>query len=125
MEGKGERFREIFVIGDGEGTLGGLRGRRRARLCHFGTGRLRFRLRLGPSGPRWDASCAHRQGDMAGKEKSREIRQLIRGILMEEWDPIGAANIPEAADEYDSYIGGKAVAVSLKGLWRYYVESAE
>lgn len=24
---------------------------------------------------------------------------------MEEWDPIGVNDIPEAADEYDSYIG--------------------
>ena len=27
-----------------------------------------------------------------------------REILMREWDPIGVAEIPEAADEYDSYI---------------------
>jgi len=25
---------------------------------------------------------------------------------MERWDPIGVNGIPEAADEYDSYIGG-------------------
>ena len=29
----------------------------------------------------------------------------LRGILMEEWDPIGVSGIPEAADEYDSYLG--------------------
>lgn len=29
----------------------------------------------------------------------------LRRILMEEWDPIGVADIPEAADEYDSYLG--------------------
>ena len=32
---------------------------------------------------------------------ARELRQ----ILMNEWDPIGVAGIPEAADEYDSYLG--------------------
>jgi hypothetical protein len=29
----------------------------------------------------------------------------LRRILMDEWDPIGVADIPEAADEYDSYLG--------------------
>ena len=43
---------------------------------------------------------------MVGKERSREIRCHIRGVLMAEWDPIGVNDVPEAADEYDSYIGG-------------------
>jgi len=29
----------------------------------------------------------------------------VRRILMETWDPIGVADAPEAADEYDSYLG--------------------
>jgi hypothetical protein len=29
----------------------------------------------------------------------------IRRILMEQWDPVHAAAIPEAADEYDTYVG--------------------
>src|SRR5437879_6388369 len=29
----------------------------------------------------------------------------IRRLLIEEWDPIGVRGIPEAADEYDSYVG--------------------
>lgn len=45
-------------------------------------------------------------GDMLDKERSREVRQNIRRVLMAEWDPIGVSDIPEAADEYDSYIGG-------------------
>ena len=32
---------------------------------------------------------------------ARELRRL----LMEEWDPIGVRGIPEAADEYDGYLG--------------------
>lgn len=32
---------------------------------------------------------------------ARELRQM----LMDEWDPIGVAGVPEAADEYDSYLG--------------------
>ncbi len=39
------------------------------------------------------------------KEESRAIRRKIRRVLMEEWDPIGVNGIPEAADEYDNYIG--------------------
>ena len=30
----------------------------------------------------------------------------IRQILLNDWDPIGVKEIPEARDEYDSYIGG-------------------
>lgn len=102
---------------------------------------------------------------MIDNERSREIRQHIRRILMAEWDPIGVGDVPEAADEYDSYIGGvykllelgasqddignylreievdriemvdadrqpllpeqkrKAVASSLKGLGRYFIQT--
>jgi hypothetical protein len=38
-------------------------------------------------------------------EQARRYHAAIREVLMGEWDPIGVANIPEAADEYDSYIG--------------------
>jgi len=40
------------------------------------------------------------------KDKSRRIRVAIRHVLMDKWDPIGVADEPMAADEYDSYIGG-------------------
>jgi len=39
------------------------------------------------------------------KEESRAIRRQIRSVLMEAWDPVRVNGIPEAADEYDSYIG--------------------
>jgi hypothetical protein len=29
----------------------------------------------------------------------------LRRILMDEWDPIGVRGVPEAADEYDTYVG--------------------
>jgi hypothetical protein len=32
---------------------------------------------------------------------TRELRQ----ILIEEWDPIHVRGVPEAADEYDTYLG--------------------
>ncbi len=37
-------------------------------------------------------------------DRAREYQSAIRKILMEEWDPIGVSDIPEAQDEYDSYI---------------------
>lgn len=50
-----------------------------------------------------------RRDDTALRKKrlkyARNGHALIRTILMESWDPIGVADIPEAADEYDSYIG--------------------
>src|SRR5260221_12602998 len=39
------------------------------------------------------------------KYQSRENRARVREILMREWDPIGVTDVPEAADEYDIYIG--------------------
>ena len=37
-------------------------------------------------------------------EKARKIHQEIHKVLLGEWDPIGVRDIPEANDEYDSYI---------------------
>jgi hypothetical protein len=39
------------------------------------------------------------------KYQSRENRTRVREILMRDWDPIGIAGVPEAADEYDPYVG--------------------
>ena len=38
-------------------------------------------------------------------ERASDYHTAIREVLMREWDPIGVAGIPEAADEYDSYVG--------------------
>ena len=38
------------------------------------------------------------------KYQSRENRVRVRDVLMREWDPIGVAGVPEAADEYDTYV---------------------
>jgi hypothetical protein len=40
------------------------------------------------------------------EERARQIQQQIREILLHEWDPIGVADMPEAQDEYDGYVGG-------------------
>lgn len=31
---------------------------------------------------------------------------MVRVCLLQDWDPIGVRELPEAADEYDSYVGG-------------------
>jgi hypothetical protein len=40
------------------------------------------------------------------KDRAQRYHRAIREILLRDWDPIGAADIPEAQDEYDSYIPG-------------------
>jgi hypothetical protein len=37
-------------------------------------------------------------------EQARNYHAAIREVLLRVWDPIGVAHIPQAADEYDSYI---------------------
>lgn len=37
-------------------------------------------------------------------ERAQILHQRIKGILLQDWDPIGVQAIPEAQDEYDSYI---------------------
>jgi hypothetical protein len=37
--------------------------------------------------------------------RSRRYHDGIRRILLREWDPIGVADVQEAQDEYDSYVG--------------------
>lgn len=45
------------------------------------------------------------------KEESRRRRALLRELLLREWDPIGIAAFPEAADEYDRYADAAYVMV--------------
>jgi len=40
------------------------------------------------------------------KDRAQRYHRAIREILLRDWDPIGVADIPEAQDEYDSYIPG-------------------
>ena len=40
------------------------------------------------------------------KLKFRKARSEIRRVLLEVWDPIGVRDVPQAQDEYDSYVGG-------------------
>ena len=47
-------------------------------------------------------STNHRQ---AVRARAGEIRDAIAQVLMQAWDPIGVADVAEAADEYDSYAG--------------------
>lgn len=36
--------------------------------------------------------------------RAQLVQGAIRGVLLREWDPIGIADVPEAQDEYDSYV---------------------
>jgi hypothetical protein len=37
-------------------------------------------------------------------ERARTLHEKIKTVLMQDWDPIGVKEIPEAQDEYDSYV---------------------
>lgn len=39
-------------------------------------------------------------------DRAKRYQDAIKQILLEEWDPIGVKDVPEAQDEYDSYISG-------------------
>ena len=38
------------------------------------------------------------------KSRAKRYHAAIREAVLSEWDPIGVASIPEAADEYDGYV---------------------
>lgn len=40
------------------------------------------------------------------RDRARQIQERIRQVLLQDWDPIGVQDVPEAQDEYDSYVGG-------------------
>ena len=42
----------------------------------------------------------------AEQHRANAIQGSIREILLRDWDPIGINDVPEAQDEYDSYVGG-------------------
>ncbi|MDO3382377.1 hypothetical protein [Gilvimarinus algae] len=37
-------------------------------------------------------------------DRAKALQKEIQKILIEEWDPIGVGDIPEAEHEYDSYV---------------------
>ena len=36
--------------------------------------------------------------------RAKDLQDAIRQVLLRDWDPIGVADVPQAQDEYDSYI---------------------
>jgi len=38
--------------------------------------------------------------------RAKEIQRAIGEVLLRNWDPLGVKDVPEAKDEYDSYVGG-------------------
>jgi hypothetical protein len=49
------------------------------------------------------------------KYQSRESRARVREILLREWDPIGVYGVPEATDEYDTYVAKAYVMLMDEG----------
>lgn len=45
----------------------------------------------------------------------KSLTEDIRQVLMQNWDPIGIADIPETHDEYDSYIAEIARMIVRRG----------
>lgn len=39
-------------------------------------------------------------------QRAKEIQESISHVLLQDWDPIGVSDIPEAQDEYSAYVGG-------------------
>lgn len=39
-------------------------------------------------------------------DRAKRYHNAIKQILFEDWDPIGVNAVPEAQDEYDSYVRG-------------------
>ena len=52
------------------------------------------------------ACCGGGVADFETEARGRGIQAQIRQVLLRDWDPIGVREIPEAQDEYDSYVGG-------------------
>jgi len=60
------------------------------------------------------------------RKHARAMHQKINRVLQNEWDPIGVADVPEAQDEYESYvpqiyamlIRGRPVREIFDYLWR-------
>ena len=68
--------------------------------------------RLNAMGQLWELSVAllnssPPEGVGSGRRRWRAaaIQDSIRKVLMVDWDPIGVRGVPQAIDEYDSYIG--------------------
>jgi hypothetical protein len=38
-------------------------------------------------------------------DRAKRYHEAIHEVLLHEWDPIGVADIAEAQDEYDGYVG--------------------
>lgn len=38
-------------------------------------------------------------------DRAQRYHKAIAEVLLRDWDPIGIADVPEAQDEYDSYVG--------------------
>jgi hypothetical protein len=47
-------------------------------------------------------------------DQYKALVPIVRRILLERWDPIGVNDVPEAQNEYDSYVPG-VIALLING----------
>lgn len=46
--------------------------------------------------------------------KTADLFERVKPILMQDWDPIGVRNVPQARDEYDGYARPIAAMLATK-----------
>ncbi|HKQ20255.1 MAG TPA: hypothetical protein VJW75_10970 [Candidatus Eisenbacteria bacterium] len=44
--------------------------------------------------------------DRNTRERAKRYHAAVAEILLHEWDPLGVVDVPEADDEYDTYVNG-------------------
>ena len=44
--------------------------------------------------------------DKNARERAKRYHKAVHRVLLHEWDPLGVADVPEAHDEYDTYVNG-------------------
>ncbi len=54
--------------------------------------------------PSWDPGDRWDPGNPENRDRTRRLKSELRALLLT-WDPIDVADVPEAQDEYDGYIG--------------------
>jgi len=52
--------------------------------------------------------------DSKARERASRYLHAVAPILLREWDPLGVVDIPEADDEYNTYVNG-VVSLLVRG----------
>jgi hypothetical protein len=58
--------------------------------------------------------------------KAANLFKSVRQVLLQDWDPIGVGNVPQAQDEYDIYASSiaamLATSISISDLSKHLLE---